>query len=78
MMSGLELTRIMCKIERSKFQGDLAGLDEIVNKLGTAQASLGKSFDGILDAVSRILNGAGDVARAVTRENEARDAKDAA
>jgi len=55
MMSGLELTRIMCKIERSKFDGDYDGLDEIVNRLSEAQAILNESFDSILEFAARIL-----------------------
>lgn len=55
MMSGLELTRIMCKIERSKFDGDHSGLDEIVNRLADAQDTLGRNFDEILTSVADIL-----------------------
>lgn len=55
MLSALELTRIMCKIERSKFPGERAGLDEIVNRLADAQKTLQTSFDAILKSVKRIL-----------------------
>ena len=55
LMSGLELTRIMCKIERSKFDGEHAGLDEIVNRLADAQVSLNQNFDEILETVGRIV-----------------------
>jgi len=64
MMSGLELTRIMCKIERSKFDGEHAGLDEIVNRLADAQTSLGKNFDEIQSAVDRILSRGEEIQRA--------------
>ncbi len=64
MMSGLELTRIMCKIERSKFDGEHAGLDEIVNRLADAQTSLGENFDEIQSAVDRILSRGEEVQRA--------------
>ncbi len=63
MMSGLELTRIMCKIERSKFDGEHAGLDEIVNRLAEAQTTLGQSFDEILNSVSNILSRSDDIQR---------------
>lgn len=63
MMSGLELTRIMCKIERSKFKGDLDGLDEIVRRLEDAQNALSVSFDEIMISVSKILNRAKEVTR---------------
>ena len=64
MMSGLELTRIMCKIERSKFDGEHAGLDEIVNRLADAQTSLGENFDEIQSAVDRILSRGEEIQRA--------------
>jgi proline dehydrogenase len=63
MMSGLELTRIMCKIEPSNFDGDHAGLDEIVNRLANAQSSLSESFDKILNSASNILSRSDDVQR---------------
>lgn len=56
MMSGLELTRIMCKIERSKFDGKHDGLDEVVNRLAIAQEALGTTFDEINDSVRDILS----------------------
>lgn len=61
MMSGLELTRIMCKIERSKFDGKHDGLDEVVNRLAIAQEALGTTFDEINDRVRDILNIAGSL-----------------
>lgn len=63
MMSSLELTRIMCKIERSKIDGDHAGLDEIVNRLGDAQTSLNESFEEILNSVGDILSRSDDIQR---------------
>ena len=71
MMSGLELTRIMCKIERSKIDGDHAGLDEIVNRLADAQASLGKNFDQILQAVGDILQRSDAMQRAAQNDAKA-------
>lgn len=62
MLSGLEMTRIMCKIERSKAVGDTEGLDEIVNRLLMAEKDIGKvmteidnSIRDILDASERLL-----------------------
>ncbi len=69
MMSGLELTRIMCKIERSKFDGDHSGLDEIVNRLADAQSSLGTSFDEILNSVTNILSRSDDVQRSARAQD---------
>ncbi len=66
MMSGLELTRIMCKIERSKFEEEHAGLDEIVNKLADAQAALSTAFNDILKQVTVIL----DLSETVVRATE--------
>ncbi|MFK7875389.1 MAG: hypothetical protein AB8B71_06365 [Paracoccaceae bacterium] len=63
MLSGLELSRIMCKIERSKFDGDLDGLDEIVNRLGNAQLMMSDHFDDILSCVARILTSSDDIRR---------------
>lgn len=56
MMSGLELTRMMCKIERSKFDGEHDGLDEVVNRLSIAQSDLNATFDEINNRVSDILS----------------------
>lgn len=69
MMSGLELTRIMCKIERSKFDGEHAGLDEIVNRLADAQTKLGDNFDGILSSVSEILSSSDAIQRTAQVES---------
>lgn len=62
MLSGLEMTRIMCKIERSKAVGDTEGLDEIVNRLLHAEKSIGEvmteidnSIRDIMDASERLL-----------------------
>ncbi len=62
MLSGLEMTRIMCKIERSKAVGDTEGLDEIVNRLLIAERDIGKvmtkidnSTRDIIEASERLL-----------------------
>ncbi len=62
MLSGLEMTRIMCKIERSKAVGDTEGLDEIVNRLSRAEQDIGEvmtqidnSIRDIVDASERLL-----------------------
>ncbi|THH38730.1 hypothetical protein E4Z66_03950 [Aliishimia ponticola] len=69
MMSGLELTRIMCKIERSKFSGEHSGLDEIVNRLASAQENLSAEFDQILSTVAEILQCSEEVERAAQYGN---------
>ncbi len=63
MMSGLEMTRIMCKIERSKAQGDTEGLDEIVNRLQSSEQDLDKVMTQIEDAVRSILESADQLTR---------------
>lgn len=62
MLSGLEMTRIMCKIERSKAVGDTEGLDEIVNRLliaerdiGTVMTKIDNSTRDIIDSSDRLL-----------------------
>ena len=72
MMSGLELTRIMCKIERSKFDGDHAGLDEIVNRLAEAQTSLGRNFEEILNSVGNILSLSDEIQRSARAQDRTR------
>ena len=72
MMSGLELTRIMCKIERSKFDGDHAGLDEIVNRLAEAQTSLGQNFEEILNSVGNILSLSDEIQRSARAQDRTR------
>ena len=72
MMSGLELTRIMCKIERSKFYGDHAGLDEIVNRLAEAQTSLGRNFEEILNSVGNILSLSDEIQRSARAQDRTR------
>jgi aerotaxis receptor len=54
-LSGLELTRIMCRIERFKIGGEHSGLDEIVNRLAMAQKSLEGSCDEIERLATMIL-----------------------
>lgn len=48
--SGLELTRIMCKIERSKLTSGTEGLDEIINRLTDAQDRLSIALTKIEEA----------------------------
>lgn len=62
-LSGLELTRIMCKIERFKIDGDHSGLDEIVTRLAYAQKALETSCDEIENYVGEILSLAEDLLR---------------
>lgn len=52
LMSGLELTRIMCKIERSKQTMGTEGLDEIINRLTDAQDRLSGALTKIEDVSS--------------------------
>ncbi len=66
-LSGLELTRIMCKIERAKIGGDNSGLDEIVNRLALAQSSLEGSCDDIERLSLQILNLSESLLRGQTR-----------
>lgn len=62
-LSGLELTRIMCKIERYKIDGEHSGLDEIVTRLAYAQKALEDSCNEIERVVAVILNYAEDILR---------------
>lgn len=55
MLSGLEMTRIMCKIERSKAVGDTEGLDEIVNRLLHAEKDIGAVMTDIDNAIRDII-----------------------
>jgi len=65
LMSGLELTRIMCKIERSKVSVGTEGLDEIINRLTDAQQRLSDALTEIEDMSGEattlvgMLNGTG-------------------
>lgn len=65
-LSGLELTRIMCKIERFKIGGEHSGLDEIVNRLAAAQKSLESSCDEI-ERISTLILG---LSESLLREQE--------
>ncbi|MEP4198161.1 MAG: PAS domain-containing protein [Aliishimia sp.] len=62
-LSGLELTRIMCKIERYKIDGEHSGLDEIVTRLAYAQKALEESCNEIERVVSTILTLAEELLR---------------
>lgn len=55
LLSGLELTRIMCKIERSKATGNTEGLDEIVNRLYESERDLSEVMTRIDEAVQDII-----------------------
>ncbi|MEO9820786.1 MAG: PAS domain-containing protein [Paracoccaceae bacterium] len=68
MMSGLEMTRIMCKIERSKAQGDTEGLDEIVNRLQSSEQDLNRVMTEIEDAVRVILETSDQLLRRTSQE----------
>ena len=68
MMSGLEMTRIMCKIERSKAQGDTEGLDEIVNRLQSSEQDLNRVMTEIEDAVRVILEASDQMLRRTSKE----------
>ena len=68
MMSGLEMTRIMCKIERSKAQGDTEGLDEIVNRLQSSEQDLNRVMTEIEDAVRVILEASDQLLRRTSKE----------
>lgn len=63
MLSGLEMTRIMCKIERSKAMGDTEGLDEIVNRLLHAEKDIGSVMTEIDNAIRDILEASERVLR---------------
>ena len=63
MLSGLEMTRIMCKIERSKANGDTEGLDEIVNRLLHAEKDIGAVMTEIDNAIRDILEASERVMR---------------
>lgn len=56
MLSGLEMTRIMCKIERSKAVGDTEGLDEIVNRLLHAEKDIGQVMTEIDNSIRDIMD----------------------
>ena len=71
MMSGLEMTRIMCKIERSKASGDTEGLDEIVNRLQSSEQDLNKVMTQIEDAVRNILEISDQLMRRKTTDRAA-------
>lgn len=58
MLTGLELTRIMCKIERAKFTGATEGLDEIVRRLLISERKLSAVMTKIEDSVQGILQAA--------------------
>ncbi|MEO0390132.1 MAG: hypothetical protein AAF218_04235 [Pseudomonadota bacterium] len=52
--AGLEMTRIMCVIERSRSSGDAEGLDEIVSRLMQAEEALRAALSDIERDVQRI------------------------
>ena len=55
-VSGLEMTRIMCKIERARANGDTEGLDEIVSRLVVAEEKLSRALSEIEAAVRGALD----------------------
>jgi PAS domain-containing protein len=56
--AGLEMTRVMCKIERSRIAERVDGLDEIVQQLGKAQTDLDVLLSKMDGAVQQILEAA--------------------
>lgn len=56
--AGLEMTRVMCKIERSRIAERVDGLDEIVQQLGKAQTDLDHLLSKMDGAVQQILEAA--------------------
>lgn len=55
-MSGLEMTRIMCKIEQSKLEDDASGLDEIAAQLLATEKNLSEVIARIETSVAAILD----------------------
>ncbi|MEL7100054.1 MAG: PAS domain-containing protein [Pseudomonadota bacterium] len=58
-IAGLEMTRIMCKIERGRVTGNTEGLDEIVSRLSDAEEKLNIALSEIETAVFNALQVAG-------------------
>lgn len=58
MVFGLEMTRTMCKIERSKASGNTEGLDEIVSRIQTAEDQLSTMMAHVEGAVRDIIDSA--------------------
>ncbi len=56
MVFGLEMTRTMCKIERSKTTGDTEGLDEIIDRLHNVERQLSEMMARIENAVRGITD----------------------
>ncbi len=52
------MTRVMCKIERSRIAERVDGLDEIVQQLGKAQSDLDHLLSKMDGAVQQILEAA--------------------
>lgn len=73
MLSGLEMTRIMCKIERSKANGDTEGLDEIVNRLLHAEKDIGRVMTDIDNAIRDILDASEKLLRTDLASSRAMD-----
>lgn len=63
MVFGLEMTRTMCKIERSKTTGDTEGLDEIVSRIQTAEDQLSEMMAHVEGAVRDIIDSADTLLR---------------
>ena len=53
-MSGLEMSRVMCKIEQSKYAKNVDGLNEIVGRLHRAERQLSEVIDSIETSISVI------------------------
>ncbi len=61
-LTGLEMSRMMCEIERSKLNRPAEGLSSIVQALGTAQSHLDTEVTGIEAALRVVMRGAEQIA----------------
>ena len=60
-LSGLEMTRIMCEIERVKLTGDTAGLDEITDQLKHTEQEMSAAMERIETIVAHLSTAAHDL-----------------
>lgn len=74
MVFGLEMTRTMCNIERSKSSSNTDALDGVVERLQAAEAQLSDLMSDVEGAVHDILSGA----NGLLRNREAKPAAEAA
>ncbi len=66
-LSGLEMTRIMCEIERSKIAGDTAGLDEITGQLMQTEKDMGAAMSRLEATVARLVYAANGLTEGIDR-----------